>query len=77
MTSGRSVPGSPSVVDAQVGADGPAQRLERLQECCDARLSFRILCGKSVEHADAPHPVGLLRARSERPHCHRAAEKRG
>jgi hypothetical protein len=63
------------VVDAQVGADGPAQRLERLQECCDARLSFRILCGKSVEHADAPHPLFLLREHRQRPR-RRAAKQR-
>ena len=39
LAGGRGIPGSPSVVDAQVGAASPAQRLERLQECCDARLS--------------------------------------
>ena len=75
LAGGRSVPGSPSVVDAQVSADGPAQRLEPLQECCDARLSFRILCGEGVEHADAPHPFALLRPRRERPRCSAAEER--
>ena len=28
------------------------------------------------EHADAPHPLGLLRARRDRPRCRRTAEKR-
>jgi hypothetical protein len=28
------------------------------------------------EHANAPHPIGLLRARRERPRPHRAADKR-
>jgi hypothetical protein len=30
-------------------------------------LSFRIVRGQIHEHADAPHPLGLLRVRRERP----------
>ena len=37
---------------------------------------FRIVRGCGHEHADAPHPLGLLRARGERPRSRRAAEKR-
>ena len=32
--------------------------------------------GSVHEHADAPHPLGLLRARRERPRRRRAAEQR-
>ena len=48
---------------------GPAQLRQRLQECRDAGLKFRIVRGCGHEHADAPHPLGLLRARRERPHA--------
>ena len=33
--------------------------------------AFRIVRGERHEHADAPHPLGLLRARGERP-CYAA-----
>jgi hypothetical protein len=33
-----------------------------LQERPDAGLKFRIVRGCGQQHADAPHPVGLLRA---------------
>ena len=55
---------------------GPAQLLQPLQERRDAGLTFRIVRGCGHEHADAPHPLGLLRARRERPRGRRAAEKR-
>jgi hypothetical protein len=35
-----------------------------------------ITFGVSHEHADAPHPLGLLRTRGERPCSRRAAEQR-
>ena len=41
----------------------------------DASLKFRIVRGCGQEHADAAHPLGLLRARRERPRRRRAAEK--
>src|SRR5262245_57822790 len=40
-----------------------------------AGFELRIALGPSHEHADAPHPLRLLRTRRERPCCH-AAEKR-
>ena len=40
------------------------------------RLSIRMVGGQRPEHADAPHPFGLLRAHRERP-CSRRAAKRG
>ena len=49
---------------------------QRLQERRDAGLTFRIVRGCGQEHADAPHPLGLLRARRKRPRGRRAAEKR-
>ena len=55
---------------------GPAQLLQPLQERRDAGLKFRIVRGCVQEHADAPHPLGLLRARRERPRSRRAAEQR-
>jgi hypothetical protein len=36
---------------------------------------LRVVRGCGQEHADAPHPLGLLRARRERPR-HRATEER-
>jgi hypothetical protein len=39
----------------------------------EASLIFCIVCGCGKEHADAPHPLALLRARRERPR-HRAAK---
>src|SRR5262245_16442517 len=39
------------------------------------KLCFRIVLTDRLEHADAPHALGLLRPRSKRPHC-RAAEQR-
>jgi len=49
---------------------------EPLHECCHASLKLRIVCGAGHQHADAPHPLGLLRARRERPRGHRASEQR-
>ena len=62
------------VLDARVAAVGPAELLQRLYERGVAGLAFRIVRGRVHEHADAPHPVGLLRATGERPCCS-AAEK--
>jgi hypothetical protein len=68
--------GTQAIVDAQVVAHGPAQCLQSLQQCREARLPFRIVRGQRGEQADAPHTAGLLRARRERPRCSRAAEQR-
>jgi hypothetical protein len=42
----------------------------------EARLSCRIARSHRHQHADPPHPLGLLRARRERPSNRRAAEQR-
>src|SRR5258708_6399204 len=41
-----------------------------------AGLCLRIVCGEWHKHADAPHALGLLRARRQRPPDRRAAEQR-
>ena len=46
-----------------------------MHECGHAGLYARIVCGKVREEADAPYPLGLLRARRERPRGCRAAEQ--
>jgi hypothetical protein len=66
---------APAVVDPHVAASGPAQLLQSLQERRDAGLPFRIVRRCIYEHADVPHPAGLLRAHSERPRSRRAGEK--
>jgi hypothetical protein len=50
--------------------------LQALHEFGHAALCLWIVGGEIHEHADAPHPLALLRARRERPRGCRAAEKR-
>jgi hypothetical protein len=50
--------------------------LQSLHECRDAGLPHRIVCGEVHQHADAPHPLALLRARHERPLRRRAGGQR-
>src|SRR5262249_53695425 len=70
------IAGGPAIVNLHVAAVGPAQFLQPLHERSEACLPFRIAgCGRH-EPADAPLPVGLLRARRERPRNRRAAEQR-
>ena len=67
---------SPPSVDPHVAAVGPAQLLQPLHERPDAGLPFRIVRGRGHQHADAPHALGLLRARRERPRDCPAAKHR-
>src|SRR5262245_23598736 len=53
----------------------PAQFPQPAQERRDAGSAFRIVRGGAHEHADPPHPVGLLRARRERPRSSGADER--
>jgi hypothetical protein len=48
---------------------------QRLGERREAAMAFRIVGGPIRQHADAPHPLVLLRARRELPCRYRAAEK--
>ena len=67
---------APAIVDPHVAADRSSPFLQPLQERPEAGLRFRIVRGQVHEHADAPHPLGLLRPRRERPRRRRAAEQR-
>ena len=40
----------------------------------EAGLKFRIVRGSGQEHADAPHALGLLRARGKRPRRRRTTQ---
>src|SRR6266446_789787 len=71
---GRTAAG-PAGLDLHVAAVGPAQLLQRLHERSEVGLLVGLL-GRTHEHADAPHPLALLRARRERPRNSRAAEQR-
>ena len=62
-------------VDPRVAADVPAQLPQPLQERPEAGLKFRIIRGCGQKYADAPHPLGLLRARGKRPRSCRAAQQ--
>src|SRR5215467_1670173 len=50
--------------------------LQPLQERCVAGLPFRIVLDQVREHADAPHPVGLLRTCREWPRRRCATDER-
>src|SRR5262245_66251635 len=66
----------PAIGDAHVAAVGPAQFLQPLHERREAGLTFRIARGQRMEHAYAPYPLALLRARRERPRRSRATKQR-
>src|SRR5262245_33167973 len=66
----------PADVDLHIAPDGPAQLLQPLQERPDAGLKFRIVCGYGQEDPNAPHPLGLLCVRRQRPPRHASAEQR-
>src|SRR6266478_4362101 len=48
---------------SQIGAIGPTQYCKLLRECKKLGLPLRIACVRAPQHAETPHPVGLLRAR--------------
>src|SRR5439155_24781668 len=64
-----------AIVDADIAALRPSKPFEPLPERREARLAFRIVLGEGQQHADAPHPIGLLRPRRPRPRRRRAAEE--
>src|SRR5215831_15197896 len=66
----------PVRVDAHVASDDPARFCQALVERPEPRLIIDIVCGCGKQHADAPNPVRLLRARRERPRRRSAAEQR-
>jgi hypothetical protein len=70
-----SAAGGEAIVDTDIAAFGPSAFCEALPKSRQPRLGLRIILGEPHEHADAPHPLGLLRAGRERPRS-RAAEQR-
>ena len=70
------VAGRMPVDNAHIPPLGPAKRLQALLEGGHAQWESWIGFRHGREHADAPHSLGLLRARRERPRCRRAAEQR-
>src|SRR5262249_17832752 len=66
----------PPVIDHHIAALPPAQLLQAPHECRFMKLCFRVVLTDRLEHADAPHALGLLRASGERPCRCRAAEQR-
>src|SRR5262249_42242026 len=66
---------APAGVDPHIAANTPAHFLQALVERRKSIVAFWIIHGAVHKHADPPHPLGLLRARRERPRgC--AAEQR-
>ena len=65
----------PPKVHPHVAANDPTQVRKSLRERREARLPQRIVFVARHEHADAPHPVALLRPGHHRPH-RRAPEPR-
>src|SRR5262249_18915606 len=57
----------PPSFDPYIASSDPARLREPLKERPDPGLKFRIVRGCRQQHADAPHPLGLLRTRRERP----------
>jgi hypothetical protein len=74
LVQARDIAHAPAVIDPNISPDGPAQLLQPLHEGREAGLCLRLASTGMHEHADAPHPVGLLRARRQRP-SHRATEQ--
>jgi len=67
---------APAIIEAEVLAHSPTPLLQRLGKRGEPRLTFRIVRSERREHADAPHPLALLRARRDRPRSCRAADER-
>ena len=67
---------APAIIDPNIAAVDPAQLL---QASANAAIRTRPSGSSAVngsQHTNAPHPLGLLRARGERPRSRRAAEQR-
>ena len=60
-------PRGPAIVDPHVAADGPAQLLPAPAGTPRGGPAHPDRPRLQAEHADAPHPLALLRARRERP----------
>src|SRR6266540_641860 len=69
------ISGGPPLIDLDIAALGPPQLSKHLPKRRETDLRIRIALFASHQHADAPHPLGLLRARRQWPRG-RAAEQR-
>src|SRR5262249_36135082 len=67
--------GKPAQRDTQIAPLLPAERAEPLDQGGGVRMPHGVIW-RSHQHAEAAHPVALLRARRERPGGRRAAEQR-
>jgi hypothetical protein len=67
-------PGKP-IFDVNVASFDPSRIAHTQSERLEAGIRFRIIFGNAQQHAHAPHALGLLRSRSQRPRSCRAAEK--
>jgi hypothetical protein len=65
----------PAMLDPDVTALCPAELQKPLAQRRSPPRGFRIVLGIRHQHADARHPLWLLRARCERPRKRRAAEQ--
>ena len=66
---------APPSFNCYVAAVGPTEMLQALHERGHSTLRLRIVRRERIQHADAPHLLGLLRTRGERPRHNRAAGK--
>lgn len=64
----------PVKIDPNIAPIRPSQILETLAQRIGLLSTFSIILSQTHHHADAPHPIGLLPARRERPNCGRATE---
>jgi hypothetical protein len=64
------------MLEPDVAALRPAELQKPLAQRRDPRQSFRIILEVRHQHANAPHPLALLRACREWPRGGRAAEQR-
>src|SRR5262249_30927084 len=67
---------APAGVDPYIAATTPARFLQALLERRESVLTFRTVRSPVHKHADAPHPLCLLRPCRHRPRGRRAAEQR-
>src|SRR5215470_312832 len=69
------VAGGPASIDAKIAAFRPPEFLQPLAQGRNASLSVCIVRSQHY-YGEAPHTLGLLRARRERPRRNHAAEQR-
>src|SRR5262249_50060976 len=67
--------GRRTYIDADIAVLSPTEPLQLLPERGQPCLIFLIIFGSAKQHADAPHALGLLRERGERPSGRTNAEK--